>query len=81
MGAVFFFRRRKSHIPAPISARPNIGPTTAPAIHALEPDSGLGVCVGATGVVEDVPDDELVDVPNDELLDVPGRELALHMLL
>lgn len=65
-------RRRKSHTPAPISARPSTGPATAPAIHALESDFDAGVCTGATEVVE--------EVPGDELMEVPGSELAVNIL-
>jgi hypothetical protein len=38
-GAVLLIllRRRRNQIRAPISARPTMGPTTAPAIQALEP--------------------------------------------
>jgi hypothetical protein len=65
--AAFFLRRRKNHTPAPTTARPSIGPATAPAIHALEPDSGSGVCAGATWLVEDVPGDGLMEVSDSEL--------------
>jgi hypothetical protein len=34
---LFFLRRRRNQTIKPISARPIIGPTTAPAIQALEP--------------------------------------------
>lgn len=52
---LFFLRRMKKKTPMPMSARPTMGPMTAPAIYALL-FSGSGVEVGEVivGVDEDV---------------------------
>lgn len=51
----FFLRRRNNHTPKPMSARPSMGPTTAPAIHAFDPEPGSEVDVGPTLAVEGSP--------------------------
>jgi hypothetical protein len=71
--AAFLLRRSNNQTPAPNSASPSTGPTTAPAIHALELGPGSEVWVEATGALVVALGIELADKESDDRVEEASR--------